>query len=210
MVFRMAISKEQLDQLTPCSALKELKEGNQRFVEGRPSSVLNSQLMEQTKDGQYPKAIVISCIDSRVPVEQIFDQHIGDIFVARVAGNFINEDILASIEYACVVAGSPLIVVLGHEGCGAIKSACDDVRFGHITKMLQAISPAVEDAKKTASEPFNSSNSSFVSSVTQSNVLLNIQKIIHKSESLNELNSKGKIAICGGIYSINNGIVNWL
>tara|TARA_B100001057_G_scaffold476194_1_gene543850 strand:- start:3929 stop:4549 length:621 start_codon:yes stop_codon:yes gene_type:complete len=206
----MALSKEQQEQLTPSKALKELKEGHQRFVDGNPLLLSTSSLINQTKKSQFPKAIVISCIDSRVPVEQIFDQNIGDIFVARVAGNFINNDILASIEYACVVAQSPLVIVLGHEGCGAVSSACDGVKLGHITEMLKAITPAIEYAKKTSDEPFNSSNASYVVSVTESNVLLNINKITQKSQLLKECVENGQLAICGGIYQIKDGTINWL
>jgi len=206
----MAISKEQQELLTPSLALQQLKDGNQRFVQGTPISVLNSQLRNETVDGQFPIAIIISCIDSRVPVEQIFDQNIGDIFVARVAGNFINNDILGSIEYACAVAGSPLIIVLGHEGCGAVKSACDNVKLGHITAMLESLEPALDQAKRTSIEPFNSSNASFVSSVTESNVLLSIQKIINDSPIIKDLYDKGQIDMCGGVYQLKSGEISWL
>ncbi|MBL6729791.1 MAG: carbonic anhydrase [Bacteroidia bacterium] len=206
----MALSKEQQEQLTPSLALKELKEGHQRFVNGNTLTLSASSLINQTAKAQFPKAIVVSCIDSRVPVEQIFDQNIGDIFVARVAGNFINNDILASIEYACAVAQSPLVIVLGHEGCGAVSSACDGVKLGHITEMLQAITPAIENAQKTSTKPFNSSNASYVSSVTESNVLLNINKITQQSQLLKERIENGQLAICGGVYQIKNGTINWL
>ena len=206
----MALSKEQQEQLTPSLALRELKEGHQRFVDGNTLALSTSSLINQTAKAQFPKAIVVSCIDSRVPVEQIFDQNIGDIFVARVAGNFINNDILASIEYACAVAQSPLVIVLGHEGCGAVSSACDGVQLGHITEMLQAITPAIEDAQKTSVEPFNSSNASYVDSVTESNVLLNINKITQQSQLLKERIENGQLAICGGVYRIKDGTINWL
>ena len=206
----MALSKEQQEKLTPSLALKELKEGHQRFIDGTPLTLSTSSLINQTAKAQFPKAIVVSCIDSRVPVEQIFDQNIGDIFVARVAGNFINNDILASIEYACAVAQSPLVIVLGHEGCGAVSSACDGVKLGHITEMLKAITPAIEDAQKISDEPFNSSNSSYVASVTESNVLLNINKITQQSQLLKERIENGQLAICGGVYQIKDGTINWL
>ncbi|MDC3029937.1 carbonic anhydrase [Flavobacteriales bacterium] len=180
----MALSKEQQEQLTPSLALKELKEGHQRFVDGNPLVLSTSSLINQTAKAQFPKAIVVSCIDSRVPVEQIFDQNIGDIFVARVAGNFINNDILASIEYAC-----------------------DGVQLGHITDMLEAITPAIEYAQKTYHEPFNSSNTSYV---TESNVALNINKITQQSQLLKQRIENGQLAICGGVYQINKGTINWL
>ena len=206
----MALSKEEQEQLTPSLALKELKEGHQRFLEGNTLVRSTSSLINQTAKAQFPKAIVISCIDSRVPVEQIFDQNIGDVFVARIAGNFINTDILASIEYACAVAQSPLVIILGHEGCGAVSSACDGVKLGHITEMLQAIKPAIEDAQKTSNEPFNSSNASYVTSVTKSNVLLNIKKITQQSQLLKERIENGHLAICGAVYQIKDGTINWL
>ena len=206
----MALSKEQQEQLTPSLALKDLKAGHQRFIDGTSLTLSTSSLIYQTAKAQFPKAIVVSCIDSRVPVEQIFDQNIGDIFVARVAGNVINNDILASIEYACAVAQSPLVIVLGHEGCGAVSSACDGVKLGHITEMLQAITPAIEDAQKTSDEPFNSSNAFYVASVTESNVLLNINKITQQSQLLKELIENGQLAICGGVYQIKDGTINWL
>jgi len=130
--------------------------------------------------------------------------------VARVAGNFINNDILGSIEYACAVAGSPLIIVLGHEGCGAVKSACDNVKLGHITAMLESLEPALDQAKRTSIEPFNSSNASFVSSVTESNVLLSIQKIINDSPIIKDLYDKGQIDMCGGVYQLKSGEISWL
>lgn len=205
-----AVNKSEQDSLTSSIVLDQLKSGNQRYSGGSLSSSSFSDLREQTVTGQYPKAIILSCIDSRVPVEMVFDQSVGDIFVARVAGNFVNTDILGSMEYACAVAGSPLIVVLGHEGCGAVKAACDNVELGNITAMLKPIKPAVEEVKKTANDPFDSSNTSFVDSVIAKNVNLTIDRILEESPILKDLNDKGDIAICGAVYKLQSGAVEWL
>lgn len=205
-----ALNKSEQDNLTPASVLEQLKLGNQRYVKGSLTESSFSSLREQTVSGQFPKAIILSCIDSRVPVEMVFDQSVGDVFVARVAGNFVNTDILGSMEYACAVAGSPLIVVLGHEACGAVKAACDDVELGNITAMLKPIKPAIEEVKTSASEPFNSSNVSFVDSVIAKNVTLTINRILDESAILKELNDKGDISICGAVYKLKSGAVEWL
>ena len=157
-----AINKELQDSLTPDSVLKDLQDGNERFINNTLENVSHLDLVQETITGQYPKAVVLSCIDSRVPVEQVFDQAIGDVFVARVAGNFENTDILGSIEYACAVAGSKLIFVLGHESCGAVKAACDGVELGNITIMLANITPAVEKSATEIEGEKNSSNKDFV------------------------------------------------
>lgn len=205
-----ALNKSQQEKLTSSIVLDQLKSGNQRYINGSLSEALLSDFREQTVSGQFPKAIILSCIDSRVPVEMVFDQSVGDIFVARVAGNFVNTDILGSMEYACAVAGSPLIVVLGHEGCGAVKAACDNVELGNITAMLKPIKPAVEEVKKTVLEPFNSSNTSFVDSVIAKNVKLTIDRILAESPILKDLYEKGNIDVCGAVYKLKSGAVEWL
>lgn len=205
-----ALNKSAQDNLTASSALEQLKLGNQRYIEGSLTPSLFSDLREQTVTGQFPKAIILSCIDSRVPVEMVFDQSVGDVFVARVAGNFVNTDILGSMEYACAVAGSPLIVVLGHEGCGAVKAACDNVELGNITDMLKPIKPAIEEVKKKFTEPFDSSNTSFVDSVISKNVSLTIDRILSESPILKELSDKGDVSICGAVYKLQSGAVEWL
>ena len=206
----MAISKEQQELLTPSLALQQLKDGNKRFVQGTPISVLNSQLRNETVDGQFPIAIIISCIDSRVPVEQIFDQNIGDIFVARVAGNFENPDILGSMEYACAVAGSKLIVVLGHAGCGAVKAACDGVELGHITDLLTSIQPAVDKVQAATQRTPTSQDADFVNATIVENVRLTMGRILEKSSILNDLHSAGTIDVVGGVYQLDTGEVTWL
>ena len=145
----IAITKEMQSALTPSNVLQDLLNGNNRFTSGVSNTLDNAALISQTTGGQFPKAVILSCIDSRVPVETVFDQAIGDVFVARVAGNFENVDILGSMEYSCKVAGSKLVLVLGHESCGAVKAACDGVELGNITALLSNILPAV---KKSSDE----------------------------------------------------------
>jgi carbonic anhydrase len=205
-----AITKEVQDKLTPMSVLQDFIEGNSRFIRNEAHTVDHSALITQTTDGQHPKAIILSCIDSRVPVELIFDQTIGDVFVARVAGNFENTDILGSMEYSCRVAGSKLVLVLGHESCGAVKAACDHVELGNITSMLNNIQPAVKKSEGEISGDHNSSNVAFVDKTIENNVQLTIQRIREKSPILNEMEEMGEIKIVGGVYHISSGKVTIL
>ena len=206
----IAINKETQASLTPNSILNHLLEGNKRFINNDLQAVDYNALVKDTTSGQYPKAVILSCIDSRVPVEQVFDQTIGDIFVARVAGNFENTDILGSLEYSCAVAGSKLIMVLGHESCGAVKAACDGVKLGNITSMLDNIMPAVKKSSEEIEGEKNSSNNDFVAKTVENNVLLTIDRIRDKSEILRELENNDKIKIVGGVYSLQTGKVNML
>ncbi len=206
----LAINKEIQENLSPNDVLNDLLEGNKRFTSNQLEEVAHLDLVEQTITGQYPKAVVLSCIDSRVPVEQVFDQAIGDVFVARVAGNFENEDILGSLEYSCAVAGSKLVLVLGHESCGAVKAACDDVKLGNITHLLSNIMPAVEKSSNEVDGENNSSNADFVAKTVENNVLLTIDRIRERSEILADLENTGKIKIVGGVYSLQTGKVNML
>ena len=205
-----AHTKETQASITPDSAMQLLKEGNTRFQE---KTKVNRDLMEQVKDtsqGQYPFATILSCIDSRVSSELIFDQGIGDIFSARIAGNFVNDDILGSMEFACKLAGTKLILVLGHTACGAVKGACDDAKLGNLTGMLSKIKPAVnavsfpEDASLR-----NSSSIDFVNEVAKKNVELTIDKIVEDSPVLAEMQTNGEIKIVGGMYDINSGAVHF-
>lgn len=205
-----AITKDVQSTLTPNSVLQDLLNGNKRFVEGNPEGADNASLINQTITGQYPKAVILSCIDSRVPVETVFDQAIGDIFVARVAGNFENTDILGSLEYSCNVAGSKLILVLGHESCGAVKAACDGVELGNITAMLENIMPAVRKSADEIEGEANSSNKEFVAKTVANNVRLTIDRIRQKSPILAEMEDFGEIAIVGGVYSLHTGKVEML
>ena len=205
-----AINKEIQEKLSPDDILKDLMEGNQRYINNNfLASDINS-LVNDTINGQYPKAVVLSCIDSRVPVEHVFDQTIGDIFVARVAGNFENVDILGSIEYGCKVAGSKLVFVLGHQSCGAVKAACDGVELGNITAMLSNIKPAVTKSIKEVEGKKDSSNKEFVAKTVENNVLLTIERIRKNSSILADLESIGEIKIIGGVYSLETGKVNIL
>ncbi|MGS2727755.1 carbonic anhydrase family protein [Psychroserpens sp. BH13MA-6] len=206
----IALSKEVQSTLTPNSVLQDLLEGNKRFTNGNSQATDNSALVNQTISGQFPKAVVLSCIDSRVPVETVLDQAIGDIFVARVAGNFENTDILGSLEYSCKVAGSKLILVLGHESCGAVKAACDGVELGNITAMLENIMPAVRKSADEVEGEANSSNPTFVAKTVENNVTLTMDRIREKSQILREMEDNGEIQIVGGVYSLQTGKVDMI
>lgn len=205
-----ALTKEAQAAISPDKAITLLKEGNQRFVNSQQA---NRDLQQQVKDttgGQHPHSVILSCIDSRVSAELVFDQGVGDIFSARVAGNFVNEDILGSIEYGCKVAGSKLVVVLGHTACGAVKGACDDVRLGNITTLVSKIRPAVA-AVKEPSNPSerNSSNLEFVNAVSKTNVQQNIENMRDRSTVLREMEANGEIKIVGAMYDVANGTVTF-
>ena len=203
-----AQTKETQAQMSSASALKELKDGNQRFVEKKQ---LNRDLMQQvseTSTGQFPFATILSCIDSRVSSELIFDQGIGDIFSVRIAGNFINEDILGSMEFACKLAGTKLVLVLGHTACGAVKGACDHARLGNLTTLINKIEPSVEAVKEPEDVSLrNSLNIDFVNEVAAVNVKMTIENIRVKSQVLKELEDAGEIQIIGGMYDIKTGAV---
>ena len=206
----IAITKRIQEDLSPSSVLEDLLKGNKRFIDNNMQAVDNSALVSQTVSGQYPKAVVLSCIDSRVPVETVLDQAIGDIFVARVAGNFENTDILGSLEYACKVAGSKLILVLGHESCGAVKAACDGVELGNITDMLSNILPAVKKSADEVDGELNSTNKAFVAKTVENNVKLTIERIKERSPILKEMEANGDIQIAGGVYLLSSGKVEML
>lgn len=205
-----ALDKTSQDSLTPNTVLTDLLEGNNRFTSNNLNTTDNQALVSQTTTGQFPKAVVLSCIDSRVPVETVLDQAIGDIFVARVAGNFENTDILGSIEYSCKVAGSKLVLVLGHESCGAVKAACDGVELGNITSMLSNIMPAVHKSSEEVEGEANSSNKDFVAATVANNVQLTMDRIREKSPILKEMEEQGDIKIVGGVYMLSTGKVEML
>ncbi|MFV0247765.1 MAG: carbonic anhydrase family protein [Tenacibaculum sp.] len=203
-----AHTKESQAAITPEKGLQLLKAGNLRFQD---NVRINRNLIEQvndTKNGQYPFASILSCIDSRVPAELIFDQGLGDIFNVRVAGNFVNDDILGSLEFACKLAGTKLIVVLGHTSCGAIKGACDNAELGKLTNMLTKIKPAV-DAVSTPTDIAlrKSSNTDFVNQVATKNVHLAVSNIKSQSQVLSNMHKNGEILIIGAMYYIDNGSV---
>lgn len=201
-------TKESQDKITPAGALELLKEGNKRF---RNNLKIERNLLKQvnlTSDGQYPFATVLSCIDSRTSAELIFDQGLGDIFSIRIAGNVINDDILGSMEYACDIVKSKIIVVLGHTKCGAIISACDQIRSGHLTGLLRKIQPAIDQEVATGSDR-NGRNLSFVKNVSTINVRLMINQIRAQSLILDQLEKEGTIIIVGGLYNIDSGEVRF-
>lgn len=193
---------------TPQKALDILRQGNLRFINNLK---LHRDLLEQvnvTSEGQYPFATILSCIDSRTSSELIFDQGLGDIFSIRIAGNFINGDILGSMEFACNVAGSKLILVLGHSRCGAIKGACDKVKMGNLTKLLKKLEPAVKAADCPQGER-TSENEDFVERVARINVELAIENIERNSTILRDMQGRNEIAIVGGVYDVQSGKVEF-
>ena len=202
------ITKQEQEALTPDETLDDLIEGNNRFTSDNFHSRDYNALKVSATIGQYPKAVILSCVDSRVPVETVFDQGIGDIFVARVAGNFENKDILGSMEYACKVAGSKLVFVMGHESCGAVSAACDGIELGNITHLLSNIKPAVEAVKTEGKR--DSTNKKFVHDVVEKNVRLTIDRVREKSPILKDMEDKGDIKIVGGVYSLQSGKVELL
>ena len=207
---RAAHNADTQAKMTPASALQALKSGNARFVDKRAEERDHSLNVSQTSGGQWPFAVVLGCIDSRVPVEVIFDQGIGDVFAARVAGNFVNDDILGSIEYGCKVAGSKLVVVLGHTGCGAVKGACDNVELGLITQMLDKLKPAVNAVKTDDGTDRSSKNAAFVNTVVRKNVELTVEQMKKDSEVLREMEANGEIDIVGAVYDVASGKVDFM
>lgn len=202
------LTKEMQAAITPSLALELLKEGNLRFMNNLKVNRNLLQQANETSDGQHPFAVILSCIDSRTSAELIFDQGLGDIFSVRIAGNIVNEDILGSIEFACKVAGSKMIVVLGHTRCGAIKGACDHVEMGNLTALLSKIQPAVYD-EKTVTENRNSSNGDFVEKVATINVKRTVQAIMERSPIIKEMVESGAIGIVGGTHDITTGRVQF-
>jgi len=192
--------------ITPDQALEMLKQGNARFVNRHPVTRDLAAQVGQTAAGQFPFAAVVSCLDSRIPPEMVFDQGIGDMFVARVAGNFVNDDILGSLEFATRLSGAKLIVIMGHTECGAIKGACDGAQLGLLTAALANINPAVA-AVKDEFKPKSSKNSEFVQAVAEMNVRLTMQKLRERSVVLNEMLDNGEIAMVGAMYDVNTGQV---
>ncbi|WEK17768.1 MAG: carbonic anhydrase family protein [Candidatus Pedobacter colombiensis] len=203
------LTAEQQAALTPDTVLTILKKGNEDFVSDALTIRNNSGRIREAALGQYPKAVILSCLDSRVPVEDVFHRGIGDLFVARVAGNIVNEDILGSLEYACKVSGAKVIVVLGHEHCGAIKSAIEDVKLGNITALLSKIRPVVISDTQFKGEK-NTKNEAYVHHICLENVKLSIRNIREKSPILKEMETKGEIKIVGGIYKMETGKVDFL
>lgn len=201
-------TKEMQAAMTPDSALAELKAGNARFVAGQPLHRDAPADVKASASGQYPFAVVLSCLDSRQPIEIVLDQGIGDIFSARVAGNVLNDDILGSMEFACKASGAKLIAVIGHSNCGAIKGAVDDVQLGNLTGLLTKIKPAI-DAVPTDVSPRTSKNYAFVDQVAEANVRLVMQQIRERSPVLREMLDQHQIGLVGGMYDLSSGQVRF-
>lgn len=201
-------TKESQDKITPQKALEFLKEGNLRFINNLSADRNLLKQVNQTSAGQYPFATILSCIDSRTSAELIFDQGLGDIFSIRIAGNVLNEDILGSMEYACNIAKSKIIVVLGHTNCGAVISACNNLEIGHLTTLLKKIKPAIEN-EVTITTGRNGNNVSFVNKVCTNNVRQTIKQIREQSTILGNLENNGDIIIAGGLYSVETGVVTF-
>lgn len=193
-------TKEIQKETSPQQAINALIEGNNRFITNNYNTKNYSEQINLTSQGQYPFAAVLSCIDSRVPVEIIFDQGIGDLFSTRVAGNIVNEDVLGSIEYACGVAGSKLVLVLGHTSCGAVTAACKGIELGNITTLLSKIKPAVDKVN----------NAEDIEAVAKENVLLSVERIRKESSILSDLEKSENIKIVGAIYDVSTGKVNFI
>ncbi len=191
--------------LTPQKALEILMEGNERFVSNLRFNRNLLQQVNETSEGQFPFAVILSCIDSRVSAELVFDQGLGDIFSVRIAGNVLNGDILGSMEFACQVAGSKLVMVLGHTKCGAVKGACSHVEMGHLTGLLEKIQPSVE--KVQGEKGGEISYEMLVEEVSHENVLLQMDEILQQSSVLRKLYKEGKIGIAGAMYSVDSGEV---
>lgn len=202
-------TKETQATTTPEMALQYLREGNHRFINNLKSNRNLLKQINETRDGQFPVATILSCIDSRTSTELIFDQGLGDIFTVRIAGSIINDDILGSMEFACKIAGSKLIVVLGHTKCGAIRGACDNVQLGNLSTLLNKIQPSVY-YEKTTSENRNSKNSEFVEKVARIQVKRSVEEIIERSIVLREMIENKEIGLIGAIYDIETGVVEFL
>lgn len=203
------LTSEKQSELTPEEVLEGFKEGNERFQNNNLTHWDFVEQARKTSGGQFPEAVVLSCIDSRVPVEHIFDKGIGDIFVGRVAGNFVNEDMLGSLEFSTEVAGSKLVVIMGHKSCGAVKSAIDDVEMGNITAMLEKIKPAVSMTDDYEGDQ-TTSNDAYVTEVVKNNVRHTIQEIRDKSPIIRQLEENGDILVAGAFYDIETGEVTFL
>ncbi|HUS01475.1 MAG TPA: carbonic anhydrase family protein [Chitinophagaceae bacterium] len=201
-------TKKTQAELTPHLALKLLKEGNQRFVNNIKAHRNLLEQVNETSAGQFPFAAILSCIDSRTSAELIFDQGLGDVLSIRIAGNILNDDILGSMEFACKIAGSKLIVVLGHTNCGAITGACNNLVLGNITGLLNKIKPAIELETETKTER-NDKNEAFLRNVTINNVFVTVKKVTEQSDILREMEHTGEIKIIGGLYDVDTGQVTF-
>lgn len=203
-----ALTKEQREKMTPFGIIDELKRGNERFRAGKMTS--RDYLAEQkaSASGQYPAAVVLGCIDSRVPPEIVFDAGIADMFVGRVAGNVVNDDLLGSMEFACAVAGAKVVLILGHTACGAVKGAIDDVVLGNLTGLLARIKPAIKETKFEGTK--SSKDAAYVDAVARTNVILGMEETRRRSPVLEDLEKKGAIKIAGAMYDLSTGAVDFV
>jgi carbonic anhydrase len=204
------LTSESQKALTPTQVVADLKAGNERFADNRGSRFDFLEQVRSTASGQFPKAVVLSCLDSRVPPEVVFDQGIGDIFVGRIAGNFANTDLIGSMEFATAVAGAKAIVVLGHTACGAVMGAADDARLGNLTATLANLKPAVDAASREMPGAHTSKNADFVARITETNVRLTMDRILDQSELLRKLVDDEKLVLVGGVYDLETGRIDWL
>lgn len=202
-----SLTKEQRDRMTPAQVIEELKKGNQRFRSGKMASRDYLAEKSSSASGQYPAAMILGCVDSRVPAEIVFDAGIGDTFSGRLAGNVVNDDLLGSMEFACAVSGAKLVLVLGHTACGAVKGAIDDVVLGNLTGLLARIKPAIPETKFDGEK--SSKNPAYVDAVARTNVKLAIADIRRRSPVLADLEKKGSIQITGAMYNLTNGEVEF-
>jgi carbonic anhydrase len=203
------LTADEQKALKPDSVIQNLKDGNARFVKNELTSRNFPAMVRNAASGQYPEAVILSCIDSRIPVEDIFDKGIGDLFVARVAGNIINEDVLGSMEYACKASGARLVVVIGHSSCGAVKEAIDNAKMGNITAMLAKVKPAIAHSKDFSGSK-SSENLDYTNDVSKNNVLNSIMLIRQRSPILKDMENKGEIKIVGAFYDVKTGEVTFL
>lgn len=205
-----SLTEERRNALTPGDVVKEFQQGNERFIQDSLTLRNRQQRIQETGSSQYPKGMILSCIDSRVPVEEIFDQGLGDIFVGRIAGNFADEEMLGSLEYATKVAGSKVIVVLGHKNCGAVKSAIDNVELGNITALLEHIKPAVEMTDNFPEDQRTIKNDEYVNEVVKNNVLNTMEEIRNNSSIVADMEENEEIKILGAVYDVTDGTVQFL
>jgi carbonic anhydrase len=203
-----SLTKEQRDAMTPAQVIDELKKGNERFRAGK--MVRRNYVDEQRASaaGQYPAAVILGCLDSRVPAEIVFDTGIGDTFIGRVAGNVVNDDLLGSMEFGCAVSGAKVVLVLGHTSCGAVKGAIDDVVLGNLTGLLARVKPAIPATKFDGEK--SSKNAAYVDAVARTNVVLGLGEIRRRSPILEDLENKGKIKIAGAMYDLATGMVEFV
>jgi carbonic anhydrase len=203
-----ALTKEKRDSMTPAQVMDELKKGNERFRTGKMLGRDYLAEKQSSAKGQYPAAVILGCVDSRVPAEIVFDTGIGDTFIGRVAGNVVNDDMLGSMEFACAVSGAKVVLVLGHTACGAVKGAIDDVVLGNLTGLLARIKPAIPATRFDGEK--SSKNAAYVDAVGRTNVRLGIAEIRRRSPILEDLEKKGSIQIAGAMYDLTTGMVDFI